>query len=92
MFDIVVVYQHIGVMLVGGIVHLERHRAPRETRHRAPTLTPLCTWDTSKVGPFANGTNGGVFSLGLKPFANGRVPFTNGSCMQTGGNISVLSR
>ena len=41
MFDIVVVYQHIGVMLVGGIVHLERHRAPRETSHRAPTLTPF---------------------------------------------------
>ena len=53
MFDIVVVYQHIGVMLVGGIVHLSC--TSRDEASCANAHTPLhmghikgrsvCKWD-----------------------------------------------
>ena len=84
LFVVVVLYPHRRHI---GIVHLEdpRRRYVWCTSRTSRRCTP------QRSHPFAYGTRqgrdrlqmgriGGVFSLGLKPFANG-------SCMQMGGNI-----
>jgi hypothetical protein len=58
----------------------------RLTHHQPNRSHPFAYGTRQRVASICKGKNGGVFSLGLKPFANGRVPFTNGRCLQTGGN------